>query len=119
VLATGRLERHAAAGGQVNVIVQSLEGIAGDLRPARRVVETIPLEAGLARKHEQQARRLPAGVPESEEAQIAAEDERGVRAALGGIAVGGAHPEEGEGLDASDFRTVAPPVMSFAQGRRR
>jgi error-prone DNA polymerase len=120
VLATGRLERHAAAGGQTNVIVQSLESIAGDLQPARRVVETIPLDAGLARKHEQQARRLPTVRPESEEAQIAAEYEAAAtRAALGGLAVGGAHPEEGEGVDAGDFRTVAPPVMSFAQGRRR
>ncbi|MDQ8044737.1 MAG: DNA polymerase III subunit alpha [Patulibacter sp.] len=111
ILARGRLERHAAAGGQVNIVVQSLESIASDLQPARRVVETIPLEAGMARKQEQQARRLPSVVPEP--------DEAAARAAMAKLAVGGAHPEEGEHVDVSDFRTVAPPVMSFAQGRRR
>ncbi|MBJ7470616.1 MAG: DNA polymerase III subunit alpha [Solirubrobacteraceae bacterium] len=94
VIATGRLERHASAGGQINIVVQRLEGIAGGaLAPQRPVAEQIPLEAGLARKQESQARRLP---------EVAAQE----------------HGGEDAG-DAADFRTVAPPVMSFAQGRRR
>ncbi len=103
VLATGRLERHPAAGGALNIIVDTLESVAGVASgPARRVAEQIPLEAGIARRQEQQARRLPQRPVEAEAA-----DERGE---LGAGADAG---------DASDFRRVAPPVMSFAQGRRR
>ncbi len=99
VIATGRLERHAAAGGAINIVVQSLEGLTGAASPApqRRVAEQIPLEAGLARKQEAQLRRLPSPPADPQP---------------------GAGPADGED-DASEFRSVAPPVMSFAQGRRR
>jgi hypothetical protein len=80
--------------------VQSLESVGGAaLVPARRVAEPIPLEAGLARKAENAARRLPTPQPGEEEEAARRELE--------------------EAGDASDFRSVAPPVMSFAQGRRR
>ncbi len=97
VIATGRLECQPAAGGAINIVVQSLEGIAGASAPVpqRRIAEQIPLEAGLARKQEAQLRRLPK--PPEPEPQA----------------------QPGEEEDASDFRSVAPPVMSFAQGRRR
>lgn len=96
LLASGRLERHPAAGGQINVVIDKLEAIGdGDLVPRRHTAEQIPLEAGLARRDEKQARRLP--TPEEEEQQQRAIEE----------------------ADAGDFKRVAPPVMSFAQGRRR
>jgi error-prone DNA polymerase len=91
IVATGRLERHPAAGGQVNVVIEQLEGLGAMIAPQRRVAETIPLEAGLARKAEAQARRLP----QPAAGDVASDDE------------------------AAAFRAVAPPVMSFAQGRRR
>ncbi|MDO9398462.1 MAG: hypothetical protein Q7T71_18105, partial [Herbiconiux sp.] len=102
ILATGRLERHPSAGGTVNIVVDVLEGITGIAAgPQRRVAEQIPLEAGLARKQEHEARRLPPR-PELQP----------------GVGEPGA-PGEGAAEDAGDFRVVAPPVMSFAQGRRR
>jgi error-prone DNA polymerase len=63
VLAEGRLERHPAAGGGINVLVERIG----------------PLE-------------LPAAQPLADVRELAPLD---------------------------DFRAVAPPVMSFAQGRRR
>jgi len=72
VLATGRLERLARGGGQVNVYVQDLavlEAPVGDL------------------------------------AEIVELDER--------------RPPDEDHVDLGDFRSVAPPVMSFASGRRR
>ncbi len=95
LLATGRLEAHPASGGAINIVVQSLEGIAkADLTPRRPTAEQFALDAGLARRAEDQARRLPAPAPEP------AADETGAE-------------------EAAEFREVAPPVMSFAQGRRR
>ncbi len=94
IVATGRLERHPAAGGQINVVVDRLEGLGGEFAPRRPVAEQIPLEAGMARRAEDQARRLPQ--PSTPQ------------------------PAPAEELDeAAEFRAVAPPVMSFGQGRRR
>jgi error-prone DNA polymerase len=73
VLAAGRLERHPAAGGGINVLVERIA----------------PLEAPGAQRA--QVRELPRP----------GEQERAAAAA------------------ADDFRAVAPPVMSFASGRRR
>lgn len=95
ILASGRLERHPAAGGQINVLVDRLEGLGEVVAPRRPIAEQIPLEAGMARKAEDAARRLPTASP----------TEPG---------------ESGEvAQEVGEFRTVAPPVMSFAQGRRR
>ncbi|MGH2843017.1 MAG: DNA polymerase III subunit alpha, partial [Solirubrobacteraceae bacterium] len=73
LLAQGRLERHAAAGGAVNVLVRRLVALAapGQIRAAVQ------------------------GFPTLDEPTPASEDA------------------------AADFRAVAPPVMSFAAGRRR
>ncbi|MEH3052785.1 MAG: DNA polymerase III subunit alpha [Patulibacter minatonensis] len=95
IIASGRLERHPAAGGAVNVVVDELEGLGTELAPRRPVAEQIPLEAGLARRDEGIARRMPQGPAVPTTAAEEAVDE------------------------AADFRAVAPPVMSFAQGRRR
>jgi error-prone DNA polymerase len=87
VIATGRLERHAAAGGAINVLVRGLVPLDTPDRPTAEVKDFSPLDAR-----------------ELERAQ----QERAAAAAAGGGAAG-----------ADDFRAVAPPVMSFAQGRRR
>jgi error-prone DNA polymerase len=76
VVAEGRLERHPAGGGQINVVVARLRALDGAERPAAEVKDFSPLdEAELARQ----------------------------QAAAGG----------------GDFRAVAPPIQSFASGRRR
>jgi error-prone DNA polymerase len=76
VVAEGRLERHPAGGGQINVVVVRLRALDGAERPAAEVKDFSPLdEAELARQ----------------------------QAAAGG----------------GDFRAVAPPIQSFASGRRR
>jgi error-prone DNA polymerase len=93
VLATGRLERHASAGGAVNVLVQALTPLGAPGRPSAEVKDFSPLDA---RELERALAERPAAVA----------------AAAGAAAAGG-----GDGAD--DFRAIAPPVMNFAQGRRR
>ncbi len=89
VAATGRLERHPAADGAINVLVDSLEALAAPDVPLAEVKDFSPLD-------------------ELERARIAAaeagEDELAAAAGAGG---------------AGDFRAVAPPAMSFGSGRRR
>jgi error-prone DNA polymerase len=76
VVADGKLERHPAGGGQINVLVARLRALDGAERPAAEVKDFSLLdEAELARQ----------------------------RAAAGD----------------GDFRAVAPPIQSFASGRRR
>src|SRR4051812_42955627 len=95
VVADGTLERFASAGGAINIVVRSLRGLdSPDQRKA--TVRALPAQA-----HEP----VPLDVVQ----------ERKVRASR-------AEREEGELVAAAgggDFRAVAPPVMSFAQGRRR
>jgi error-prone DNA polymerase len=170
VLAEGRLERQAAAGGQVNVVVRALHRL-----DARGHLQTRPTETdknfaivGGERRGDADVRALPAAVSGGAKAlpgapgapaelepaafvggpskdfsilddlelaqQRAAAAARGeawaLRAADGGRSMGGPdrpgpggpHPDEVEDLAATgtdDFRAVAPPVMSFAAGRRR
>ena len=83
VLADGILERYAAGGGAVNVLVRRLTALDGIDRPAAEIKDFSPLD----------------------------ERELERRAQEGSVAAGG-----GGG---AGFRAVAPPVMSFAQGRRR
>ena len=92
MLAEGRLERFAAAGGAINVLVDHVGSIAPRADGARV------------------ARLVPAG-------------EAGPGEAMGeGAAASEALAGAGEARtagEAEDFRAVAPPVMSFASGRRR
>jgi len=83
VLAEGVLERYAAGGGAVNVLVRRLHALDAPDRPVAEIKDFSPLDE---REHERRAQSPPAA------------------AAAGGGA---------------GFRAVAPPVMSFAQGRRR
>jgi hypothetical protein len=83
MLVEGKLERFAAAGGAINVLVDQVGSIAAPERPLAVVKDFSMLD--------EQVRR---GLAE-QRAASAAESE------------------------ADDFRAVAPPVMSFASGRRR
>jgi error-prone DNA polymerase len=76
VLAEGRLERYASAGGAINVLVTRLVALSAPDRGLAPVTELVP---------------------------------EGPAAADGDLAATGT----------DDFRAVAPPVMSFASGRRR
>jgi error-prone DNA polymerase len=89
VAATGRLERHPAAGGAINVLVDSLEAIAAPDLSLAEVKDFSPLD-------ELERARIAAAEADTGEGKVAA--------------AGGA---------AGDFRAVAPPAMSFASGRRR
>ena len=79
VVAEGRLERHPAAGGGINVLVRRISALQAPARILAEVKDFSPLDA---RELERQERAKAAADP-------------------------------------AGFRAVAPPVMSFAQGRRR
>jgi error-prone DNA polymerase len=89
VVATGRLERHPAAGGAINVLVDSLTALDAPDLVLAEVKDFSPLD-------ERERARIAAAEAEAGEDEVAA-------AAGGG----------------GDFRAVAPPAMSFASGRRR
>jgi error-prone DNA polymerase len=72
VLAEGRLEKHARAGGQINIVVRDIASLPA---PAGGLAEVVDL------------------------------DER--------------RDGQDERVDLGDFRSVAPPVQSFAAGRSR
>ncbi|MGB0094012.1 MAG: error-prone DNA polymerase [Solirubrobacteraceae bacterium] len=83
MIAEGKLERFAAAGGAISVLVDRVGGIAAPDQIAAEVKDFSMLDEQVRRgRAEQQAGR------------------------------------DGEN-EAEDFRAVAPPVMSFASGRRR
>ena len=81
MLAEGKLERFAAAGGTMNVLVDRIASIAAPDRLLGEIKDFSMLD--------EQVRR--------------------------------GRTEQGTGAEreAEDFRAVAPPVMSFASGRRR
>jgi error-prone DNA polymerase len=91
MLVEGKLERFAAGGGAINVLVDRV----GSIDAPDRVLADIKDFSML----DEQVRR---GLAEQ-------------KAAAGGEAAAGAGLEG----EAEDFRAVAPPVMSFASGRRR
>jgi len=93
VSAEGRLERHPQAAGAINVLVDRLVAIGVPDRPLATVTELVRREASGGDVAHGDAPAAPAAAP----------------AAAGARAAGAA----------DDFRAVAPPVMSFAQGRRR
>jgi error-prone DNA polymerase len=95
MLVTGKLEKLAAAGGAINVLVDSVGSIDAPDRVVAEIKDFSMLDEHVRR-----------GLAEQKAAAAAA-------AGSGG---------EGGGTDdnvAEDFRAVAPPVMSFAAGRRR
>ncbi len=95
VFAEGRLEKHPKAAGAINIVVDSIRPLdTSRIGPAAAV---IPMLVSDGASHDAQAD----AEPEEPWAPAAA-------------AAGG-----GAGRDARDFAAVAPPVTSFAQGRRR
>ncbi len=96
MLVEGKLERFAAAGGAINVLVDRIASIAAPDQPLAEVKDFSMLD-------ERERRRI-------------AEEGRAAGGATGGATggAGGATPEAAE-----DFRAVAPAVMSFGSGRRR
>ncbi|CAA9481698.1 MAG: Error-prone repair homolog of DNA polymerase III alpha subunit [uncultured Solirubrobacteraceae bacterium] len=93
LLAEGRLEKLPRAGGAINVFVHSLRALDAPVGEAADVVDLAARAAAAAAA----ARNREHAVDE------------GAAAAAAGGAVGGV----------PDFRGVAPPVQSFAGGRRR
>jgi error-prone DNA polymerase len=89
VLAAGRLERHPAAGGGINVLVDRLSPLEAPDRPSAEVKDFSMLD------ERERARRLVEGAPGE-----------------------GRDADEVE-ADEADFRAVAPAVMSFGRGRAR
>jgi error-prone DNA polymerase len=97
VLAEGVLERHPAAGGAINVLVRRIGPLDAPDRPLAEIAE------------------LAGHVTLQDFSMLdAAELERQGHA----VAVGETSPPTPP-TDASAFRAVAPPVQSFASGRRR
>jgi hypothetical protein len=97
MLVSGKLEKLAAAGGAINVLVDWV----GSIDAPDQIVAEIKDFSML----DEQVRRGLA-------AQKAA---AGAAAAAGA----GARAAAAAGGEAEDFRAVAPPIMSFASGRRR
>ncbi len=91
MLAEGKLERFAAAGGAINILVDRVGSIAAPDQILAEIKDFSMLD--------EQVRR---GRAEQKAARRAAED-----------------AERDVATEAEDFRAVAPPVMSFASGRRR
>ena len=93
LLATGRLERLAIAGGAINILVREVCSLEAPAGAAAQVVDL--------------AERTAAAAAPPLEEQAGDAEELAVAAAGGG------------GAPLADFRGVAPAVLSFAAGRRR
>jgi error-prone DNA polymerase len=90
VMAEGVLERHPAAGGAINVLVRRMRALDAQDRPLAEIAE---LAGHVSLQDFSQA-------DAAELARLEAEAAAGMAAAAG-------------------FRAVAPPIQSFASGRRR
>jgi error-prone DNA polymerase len=124
VVAEGRLERHPAAGGQINVLVHRLHALDDAVPEARRQAAS-----EVARLH-----RLS---PEELQRWREEQEEQGLVAVGGGVAPGrggggrgpgpgggGAgptplRPAAGDGVRPGGFRDVAPSALNFGRGRSR
>ncbi len=98
MLVEGKLERLAAGGGVMNVVVDHVESIAAPDRLLAEVKDFSMLDE-----------QVRLGLAEQRAAQEGTRD--GEASGQGAVTA--------EGIEADDFRAVAPPVMSFGAGRRR
>jgi error-prone DNA polymerase len=97
VFAEGRLEKHPKAEGAINIVVDSIRPLdTSRIGPAADVIPLLVSDGG-----------SPDALADAE-----APEPWAPAAAAAGAGGGG-------GRDARDFAAVAPPVTSFAQGRRR
>ena len=102
VVIAGRLERHASAGGAINIVARSVTRLEVGDRVAAQVKDFSLLDAiELARQSAMQELAAAGGEP--------------------GWGGGGAPGELAElaATGTDDFRAVAPPVMNFGAGRSR
>ena len=99
MLVEGKLERFAAAGGAINLLVDRIGTIAAPDRMVAEIKDFSMLDEQVRRG------RIEQGAARETEA---ARDEETAR-----------WREADREREAEDFRAVAPPVMSFASGRRR
>jgi error-prone DNA polymerase len=95
MLAAGKLERHPAAGGAINILVDHLAAIAAPDQILAEVKDFSMLDEQVRLGRIAQAAELRAANRPGPEQR----------------------PDED--ANAEDFRAVAPPVLSFASGRRR
>jgi error-prone DNA polymerase len=93
MLVEGKLERFAAAGGATNVLVERLGSIDAPDRPMAEVKDFSMLDEQVRRGLQEQRGSGPPREP--------------------------AEADTGAEADTDGFRAVAPPVLSFASGRRR
>jgi error-prone DNA polymerase len=108
VVAEGKVERFASAGGAINILVDRLRALDAPDRLAAQVTE-LQERFGVAggegdREEEPLVAAAGGGAPSGGAAGAAAEGGGGAGA-----------PQGGDG----DFRAVAPAVLSFTQGRSR
>jgi error-prone DNA polymerase len=97
VMAEGKLERLPAAGGAINVLVDRVQPISAPDHIAAEIKDFSMLDEQVRRGLAEQARQAAGG-----EVRTEIDERRTARDA-----------------EAEDFRAVAPPVLSFASGRRR
>jgi error-prone DNA polymerase len=115
LLVEGKLERFAAAGGAINILVDRIGSIAApdrilaDIKDFSMLDEQVRL--GLAEQ-----RATGAAVASGGGSVVAV---AGYGAGGPVVAVGEHPPDRPHGNEAEDFRAVAPAVMSFGSGRRR
>jgi error-prone DNA polymerase len=104
MLVSGKLERFAAAGGAINVLVDKIGSISAPDRPVAQIKDFSMLDEAVRRgRAEQDAREAEAREAEAREAEASSAKTRAASV----------------GTEAEDFRAVAPVVMSFGSGRRR
>jgi hypothetical protein len=105
MLVTGKLEKLAAAGGAINVLVDWVGSIDAPDQIVAEIKDFSMLDEQVRRGLAQQKAAAAGG----------AAGALGVSGSGSSAQPGGA----GSGSEAEDFRAVAPPIMSFASGRRR
>jgi error-prone DNA polymerase len=109
ILAEGKLERHPAAGGAINVLVDRLTAITTPDQILAEVKDFSMLDEQVRLGRIAQAAAQPRAAQASA-AQASAAQAGAAQASPRG-------PDEDSNVE--DFRAVAPPVLSFASGRRR
>ncbi len=102
MLVEGKLERFAAAGGAINVLVDKVGSIAAPDRVVAEIKDFSMLDEQVRRTREAE-RAASVGARGGPWTRRSDDSSAG----------------EDANAEAEDFRAVAPPVMSFASGRRR
>jgi error-prone DNA polymerase len=117
MIVEGKLERFEAGGGAINVLVDKVGSIDAPDQVVAEIKDFSMLDEQVRRGLAEQRAAKAAGQRDGPNRSEAAEGSIGSEVAEGSI---GSEVAEGSiGSEAEDFRAVAPPVMSFASGRRR